>query len=204
MSDQKTTEEPSIEDILGSIRRIIADDDQEQPIAATSAPAPQPASAPFDDEEDDEPLELTQKLDDEGTVIDLQPETQGEELASGEPAMDESDDESVALTSAYAAASSTPDDYKSEITMVDQDNEMSDTAESLVSSVAADATAAVMAKLARNTAVTRGAAIDGLTIEDIVRDLLRPMLRSWLDENLPDMVQNMVERELDRIARRVG
>ena len=64
-------------------------------------------------------------------------------------------------------------------------------------------TAAVMAKLARNTVLNRQGN-EGATIEDTVKELLRPMLRDWLDQHLPEMVQTMVERELDKISRRVG
>jgi cell pole-organizing protein PopZ len=39
------------------------------------------------------------------------------------------------------------------------------------------------------------------TLEDLVRDLLRPMLRTWLDQNLPRMVERMVKQEIDRISR---
>jgi cell pole-organizing protein PopZ len=39
------------------------------------------------------------------------------------------------------------------------------------------------------------------TLEDLVRDLLRPMLRTWLDQNLPRMVERLVKQEIDRISR---
>ncbi|MFK7792788.1 MAG: PopZ family protein [Devosiaceae bacterium] len=40
------------------------------------------------------------------------------------------------------------------------------------------------------------------TLEDLVQDMLRPMLKSWLDENLPTMVEKMVREEIERVARR--
>lgn len=39
------------------------------------------------------------------------------------------------------------------------------------------------------------------TLEDLVRDLLRPMLRTWLDQNLPRMTERLVKQEIDRISR---
>ncbi|KQX42901.1 hypothetical protein ASD04_02790 [Devosia sp. Root436] len=41
----------------------------------------------------------------------------------------------------------------------------------------------------------------GATIESLMRDMLRPMLKEWLDENLPSVVERMVEREITRLSR---
>lgn len=38
-------------------------------------------------------------------------------------------------------------------------------------------------------------------IERIARDTLRPMLKTWLDENLPSMVERLVRAEIERVAR---
>ena len=42
----------------------------------------------------------------------------------------------------------------------------------------------------------------GKTIEEVVREMLRPMLKEWLDKNLTPMVERMVEREIVRLTRR--
>ena len=44
---------------------------------------------------------------------------------------------------------------------------------------------------------------DGPTIEDIVREELRPLLKQWLDANLPDLVERLVRAEIERVVRRV-
>jgi hypothetical protein len=38
-------------------------------------------------------------------------------------------------------------------------------------------------------------------IEDVVREMLRPMLRAWLDDNLPTIVERLVRAEIERVAR---
>ena len=38
------------------------------------------------------------------------------------------------------------------------------------------------------------------SLEGLVRDMLRPMLAEWLDANLPQMVERMVQGEIARIA----
>jgi cell pole-organizing protein PopZ len=38
------------------------------------------------------------------------------------------------------------------------------------------------------------------TLEGLVREMLRPMLRDWLDTHLPDMVETLVAREIAKIT----
>lgn len=39
----------------------------------------------------------------------------------------------------------------------------------------------------------------GLTIEDIVREEIKPVLKSWLDANLPSLVERVVRAEINRV-----
>lgn len=39
------------------------------------------------------------------------------------------------------------------------------------------------------------------TVEDLIAQILRPMLKTWLDENLPGLVERMVRQEIERISR---
>lgn len=43
---------------------------------------------------------------------------------------------------------------------------------------------------------------NGVSVEELVAHMLRPMLKEWLDANLPRIVEERVEAELARIARR--
>jgi cell pole-organizing protein PopZ len=45
---------------------------------------------------------------------------------------------------------------------------------------------------------------DGRTLEDFISELLRPMLKTWLDENLPAMVERLVRAEIERVSRGRG
>lgn len=38
-------------------------------------------------------------------------------------------------------------------------------------------------------------------LERVMRDLLRPMLKTWLDDNLPPLVERLVRSEIERVAR---
>jgi len=39
------------------------------------------------------------------------------------------------------------------------------------------------------------------TLEDLAREMLRPMLKAWLDANLPGMVERLVQAEIERVSR---
>lgn len=41
----------------------------------------------------------------------------------------------------------------------------------------------------------------GNTVEDMVADMLRPMMKSWLDANLPQIVERIVEREVKKLTK---
>ena len=41
----------------------------------------------------------------------------------------------------------------------------------------------------------------GGLIEESVREILRPMLKTWLDDNLPGIVERLVRQEIERMAR---
>ncbi len=40
------------------------------------------------------------------------------------------------------------------------------------------------------------------TVEELVQEMLRPLLKNWLDANLPNLVEKLVSEEIERIARR--
>jgi cell pole-organizing protein PopZ len=39
------------------------------------------------------------------------------------------------------------------------------------------------------------------TLEDLMREMLRPMLKAWLDDNLPSIVERLVQAEIERVVR---
>lgn len=40
------------------------------------------------------------------------------------------------------------------------------------------------------------------SVEDLMKEMLRPMLKTWLDENLPRVVEGLVRQEIERVSRR--
>jgi len=192
MAHETSKEEPSMEEILASIRRIISEDGHEGgkpedvPPQAESG-ATEATLAPIT-ESTDEVLELTEEVDDDGKVMS----TSGEKVEAAvleDPLVKMSEPQ----LGGVAFSASLPE--------VDR----SPPAEPLMEVGSEDAAVGAFAALASrlnsgptDQRITPG----GRTIEDHVLEMLRPMLREWLDKHLPEMVERLVQREIDRIIHR--
>lgn len=71
---------------------------------------------------------------------------------------------------------------------------------SIVSERAAEASRGALDQLSRMLVKPETPGSDSL--EGLVREMLRPMLREWLDAQLPGIVESMVAREIARISGR--
>ncbi|HSK38356.1 MAG TPA: DUF2497 domain-containing protein, partial [Arenibaculum sp.] len=71
MSDTRSQQEPSMEEILASIRRIISEDNEPEGKPEASPEPVSVASVPPPSEMDDDVLELTQMVKDDGSVVDV-------------------------------------------------------------------------------------------------------------------------------------
>ena len=164
--------EPSMEEILSSIKRIIAEEGDGAMAAARArrtprpAPAPLPEPQPYDDEEI---LELSDPVAAEAAP---QPAPTPESRPASEPV-------AAVAPMAAAPAASAP-------------------ASSLLSPRTAEATRGPLDALSRMVVKPEVAGSD--TLEGMVREMIRPMLRDWLDANLPQLVESMVAREISRIT----
>ncbi len=72
----------------------------------------------------------------------------------------------------------------------------------LVAPAAAAAAASSVGTLLRTLATDRRTAVhrNGPTIEDLVRDEIRPLLKEWLDHHLPPLVERLVKAEIERVT----
>ena len=194
MSAADAQAEPTMEEILASIRRIISEDDS----AAPAAEAASIAEPDFGDEvlELNEPVmempeTVSPDFDFDALPVEDEPEVALEEIIvedrweEPEPAPAPAP---VAAAPVYAPA---PEPAPTQFPF-DQ---------GLVSNPIADKTSTVFAKLAPNTTLP-GMFISGNTVEAMVGELIKPMLKDWLDANLPRIVEEKVEAEVARIARR--
>lgn len=206
MTQNARAQEPSMEEILASIRRIIADDDQTKappppprPSIAVVAPPPPPPPAPppsvdmgqqdidallaaaTPDPEPD-PVKAPDILD----LTDQVPVARPPVTARVEPRADiefrapPEPPRPIAERPAPAPRSFAPDS-------------------TIVSERTSVAVSAAFHSLT-NTILSQNAR----TLEDLVEEMLRPMLKQWLDENLPSIVERMVRAEIERVSRGRG
>lgn len=203
MNAQAKPSEPSMEEILASIRRIISDDEAKPAEAeADSAPAPAaPTSEPEEATFDDDVLDLGTEA---AFVAPPQPEPTPTAVAPGE---DEAEadidfrDADESPSAALAVPVETPEpapppppepEHQPQPQAAPQAVDMA----SLLSDQASSAVTSAFGQLA-NTVLSNNAR----TLEDLVKDMLKPMLKTWLDDNLPSMVERLVRAEIERVAR---
>ncbi len=211
-------EDLSMEEILQSIRRIIADDDNEG--KKSVSPEKNKGKAADDDVPGSDMLELTDMLKDDGTVVDLKKEaataakiaaiettTSFDILSQIDSALDAVEKPAEAPKPAPVAATPAPA-TPAPVMAAPVAAPAPLSADSLLSDAAAAATAEAFNRLKSvepppvYAVPTGGPAFrSGATMEDLVSDMLRPMLKQWLDANLPAMVQQIVEREVKKLTR---
>ncbi|MBO6901876.1 MAG: DUF2497 domain-containing protein [Rhizobiaceae bacterium] len=194
--------EPSMEEILASIRRIIEDSDHAVPAGNDAG---QPAN---------EDSAFTQPDDVGGAINEADnPEADAEagasdinafrtELTEPEPARDVSDSLQHDFTPPVAPAVEPPvQDYSPpEESPVGQQFEPAASQpqqrNSIISETAERQVAAAFEELSDAFASSQKRSFD-----EIAEELMRPMLQDWLDNNLPVLVERLVREEIERVAR---
>ena len=185
--------EPSMEEILASIRRIISDDPN-APRSVQTEPEAQIAAPPDDDDDD---------------VLDLANVAQQAKALEEAPPPDD-----VAFRDVNEAANEAPNEAVIEPALESVSEPISEPAmaqsvhqpeprfeeppvEERIISPNTDASVSHAFRSLANTILTNNAR----TLEDLVRDMMRPMLKTWLDDNLPALVERLVRVEIERVAR---
>ena len=218
MSDSKAEQDPSMEEILASIRKIISEDGVTEEDETEQQP----------NTEEEDVLELTDVIEDEDSevadVVELLEEAPLESEPASEP---EAPPEQEAVPELEAApAVEAPVEIIAE---PEPEPEPEPEIEIAVEEPAVEPVEAEPAPIAEDRIIsdaTAGASTDAFseltmalhgegksgsglalgegdqTVEGIVRDLLRPMLREWLDANLPDLVHRLVRKEIKEMVRR--
>lgn len=195
----KGDQEPSMEEILSSIRRIIADEEAgpepgtSRQVAATAAGdagfrgVPGRDAADDEDADEDGVLELTEVVEpppvpSPAASAGVGPGPVGLAPPPSAPRPSESLEQPVR---------STPMGVES-------------LSEDLISAGTADVSTSALARLARRPASEERPAspLAGVTVERLLVDLMTPMLKEWLDQNLPPLVERVVEQEVKKLARR--
>ena len=215
--------EPTMEEILASIRKIISDD------AASPAPAPTPE--PEIAHEDGDVATLEEVMFDEDVREDAASDAfEPDEIAEFEEASELEAEAFVVEEKAPPQAGSMAESFESLLSAsrsaefepepepVAFAPEPAESApapnpapvpmeKAMPSSPAYSQTALTDDSTATAAAGSLGKLISKMdlggdnTIEGLVREMLRPMIKEWLDANLASIVEEKVEAEVQRIAR---
>lgn len=188
MAQQTSQQEPTMEEILASIRRIISEDADEQPKAAEPpVQARRPEPEPVHEED---VLELDQVIEPEEEITQFQapepepppppPPPKPVMQARPEPRKPRMPEPPP------------PDDE--DLMLVDNDSHRG----GLLSQTASNAISSAFGQLHARTRVSDD---PGNTLEDMVRDMLKPMLQEWLEAHLPAITERLVAEEIERVQR---
>ncbi|MCJ2134636.1 DUF2497 domain-containing protein [Methylobacterium sp. J-026] len=172
-----------MEEILASIRRIIADDQATKPVEVAPEPEPEPDDV-LDLAEVAQPVARPRAVVPEPEPLDF------DTIDFDAPAFAEPEPEPVPEPPAPPPAPPPPP------AAVQAPRPAEPAPEALVSP-ATDASVGSAFNLLAHTVLTQNAR----TLEDLVKEMLRPMLKSWLDDNLPAVVERLVRAEIERVSR---
>lgn len=195
LQDEARANEPSMEEILASIRRIIADDDslpdarrddrrRARDIDAARSAYPAPV---LERREDEPPLSLLDgDLDEIAEAGDVRlmyvagdaPQETGPELTEAEESWE----------------------IERVVERQEAGMEIGDVAPVVEQALLSDKSAATVAS--KFQALAAGVAFSESDILDrCAKELLQPILQQWLEANLPSLVEQLVRAEIERIAR---
>ncbi len=172
-----------MEEILSSIKRIIAEEGEE----AVQAAAPRRGRAAS--VSDHLPEEIAVPSPEPLSESKVEPEACSEEVLE---LTDEIMEEPVSTRKAATEAASVP---------AAQEREEAATDPSSILSVESEIAARQSLSALSSMLVTPAEGVDN-TLDGLVRAMLRPMLKDWLDARLPSLVEEMVAKEISRITNR--
>jgi cell pole-organizing protein PopZ len=228
MSQPAKAQEPSMEEILASIRRIIADDDSNKPAAkpaeppkpAAAKPAPpRPVPPPAPPPRAAPPPPAAAEPPPSNNQDDIDAMMAGLDAGPGPAAEPDEPMESGILDLTEAMA--TPAEAAPAFRTIDGNPDVM-FAEDPPEPEPAPPPRRPAPEPARDLAPERplmssitSAAVDSAfnslaqtvlvqnarTLEDLVKEMLRPLLKGWLDDNLPGLVERMVRAEIERVSR---
>jgi uncharacterized protein len=173
--------EPSMEEILASIRRIISDDQETMRTPEPEETVPSPLKNVLDiAERHAAPIVIPARDDAEAKAV---PESFAMEDVISSIVSGYEREQAAPARPSRAAARPAP------ASQPDRDAPL----------LSGQADATIAEAFGRLDAVLLPR--EPRTVEDLMKEMLRPMLKAWLDDNLPGIVERLVQAEIQRVAR---
>jgi uncharacterized protein len=202
MANPSAAHEPSMEEILASIRQIISEEGEAIPAARLDTPAPDKKESGEAKQSPAAPTSVADAASSQNTSGGSAPAmpqnsaTPQKPEASSRPSASSSQSAPAAPTEqprrSEVATAATPSRTPAEPARSKKGPEdrsiMSERSDSAVSGAFNALAHTILAQNAR-------------TLEDLVGEMLRPMLKEWLDDNLPSLVERLVREEIERVSR---
>jgi cell pole-organizing protein PopZ len=225
MTQSAKVQEPSMEEILASIRRIIADEEPGKPAQPTdpaatmppqlatvvSEPVPPPpestlppATPAAANSQDDINAMLTTLDSAEPAPPPMDVLNLTEEMKAPAPVVEPKPGAVFRTIDAPSDVEFTDRSFNAPaepmLRMVEEEREPAPQAAALDRGLMSRSTMAAVDS-AFNSLATTVLGQNARTLEDLVKEMLRPLLKSWLDENLPGLVDRIVRAEIERVSR---
>jgi cell pole-organizing protein PopZ len=231
MTQAAKAQEPSMEEILASIRRIIADDDAAKtpepakpapaaaaPKAAASAPAapaPRPAAPPPRAAAPPAPPPASNSQDDiDAMFATAEPEPQQNGAAPEADILELTEAMEAQPAPALRRIDAMPDVVEAppapraspRVEPAAETPTVEEARRQFQESTESDRhllspVTTAAVDSAFNSLAQTVLVQNSRTLDDLVREMLRPMLKAWLDDNLPNLVERLVRAEIERVAR---
>ncbi len=222
-------EEQSMDEILGSIREILSDEDQENQSEAVATAnnteeeqvdetdateSPEPEKSPSEDavsggpettsDTSDTSVEDVETTSDSDSVMAGQIKAnEAEDVIDNEPSDGDSSASDGGSESANVSDAEEPNEFL-ELTkdMIAPPPPDFDAGSPIVSGATQTASGDPLQELAKALLNRRDIAIGNrdMTLEGLIREILRPLLKEWLDDNLPYLIERLVKKEIDHMV----
>ncbi len=231
MTQAAKAQEPSMEEILASIRRIIADDDPKAgaqaappppppkpaapppPPVTAAPPPPAPPAPPPPVPPKPDPAQMLRQAATLQSDIDLMLK----DTPPVPPKPPEPKEDVLDLTESMVAPAPPPpaaENFQTihgepDVVFSEADPEppppppkfVPDPPQTVPERPLLSATTSRAVDSAFNTLAHTVLVQNARTLEDLVREMLRPLLKNWLDDTLQGIVERLVKAEIDRVSR---
>ena len=208
MAEENEDAEPSMDNILSSIREILSEDEQAEKTAEQSSSVTSEAVA-----SGTSPNQINREAEVAVEAGASAPEVDNNVSRSNQEFTENPLNAELDVSNADVAALNQPQSGEGhsgngilELTqqMIAQPPPNIGAGDTILSTGPSANSTDALQELAKALLSKRDIAIGNkdLTLEGLVREILRPLLREWLDQNLPYLIERLVKKEIDHMVNR--